>query len=353
MTFTVAHVNVAKAYRGGERQTELLIRELARRGFRQILVARDGAPLMKRFADTDVDVRPVSGGLIQTFRATSGADIVHVHEGRSVYAAWLRYLRSATPYLATRRVDNRIGDHFFAHRAYRAASFVVGVAPQVTAIVRAYDDAIRVATIHSSASALRSDPAVVAALRNEYRASILVGNIGALDNDQKGQEFLISLARRYVDAEPRVKILLVGDGEDAEMLKAAAEGLDNVVFTGFVENVGDYLGAFDIFVLPSRREGIGSILLDAMEYSLPIVATRVGGVPAIVRDGYNGYLVAPESVDELEGAIGRLLADAALRDEMGRRGREVARDYTAETMARKYLELYRRSIGGSGDAPTD
>ena len=67
------------------------------------------------------------------------------------------------------------------------------------------------------------------------------------------------------------------------MLKAAAAGLSNLTFTGFVDNVGDYLAAFDIFILPSNREGIGSILLDAMEQGLPVIASRVGGVPDIVH----------------------------------------------------------------------
>ena len=72
------------------------------------------------------------------------------------------------------------------------------------------------------------------------------------------------------------------------MLKNAAAGLSNVMFTGFVDNVGDYLAAFDVFVLPSNREGIGSVLFDAMDRALPVVASRVGGVPDIVHDGENG-----------------------------------------------------------------
>ena len=97
------------------------------------------------------------------------------------------------------------------------------------------------------------------------------------------------------------------------MLKAAAAGLSNLTFTGFVDNVGDYLAAFDIFILPSNREGIGSILLDAMEQGLPVVASRVGGVPDIVHDGENGLLIDPANPAQLRDAILRCGATPRLR----------------------------------------
>ena len=130
-----------------------------------------------------------------------------------------------------------------------------------------------------------------------------------------------------------------------EMLKEAAAGLRNLTFVGFVENVGDYLAAFDIFILPSLKEGIGSILLDAMEQSLPIVASDVGGVPEIVHDGGNGILIQPGRSDQLKAAILRLSAEPNLRAEMGRRGKMIATRFTSSTMCEKYLNLYRSILG--------
>jgi hypothetical protein len=97
--------------------------------------------------------------------------------------------------------------------------------------------------------------------------------------------------------------MLVGGGDDEAMLRSAAAGLTNMTFTGFVDNVGDYLASFDVFVLPSNREGIGSILFDAMEAGLPVVASRVGGVPSIVHDGETGFLIDAASPDQLRAAI--------------------------------------------------
>ncbi len=348
MTPTIAHVNVAKSYRGGERQTELLIRELMSENLRQILVARRGAPLAERCADLDIDIREVLGHIPGTYRATADADLVHVHEGRSTYAAWLRSVVRGTPYILTRRVTNPIGDHYFAHKTYRGAARVVSISPQVRDIVDGFDPQIRHHVIPSSASALPHDPANVERLRASLPGRVVVGNVGALDI-QKGQDFLIDAARRFADTHPEICFVLVGGGGAEADLRQRAAGLNNLIFTGFVRNVGDYLATFDIFVLPSRREGLGSVLLDAMEYGLPIVASRVGGVPSVVENEANGLLVESGDVDQLADAIGRLIESPTLRASLGERGRIISREYSARTMAERYAEVYATVLGACRD----
>lgn len=344
MTLTIAHVNVARGYRGGERQTELLIRGLKGSGVEQFLVARRGAPLASRLADV-VEIRTVSGGTFSVASATRGADLVHVHEGRSVYGAYLRSLLSRTPYVITRRVNNPIRQHAFARRAYRRAACVAAVAPQVAEVLRSYDPDLRIEVVHSSSSGLPVDAARVREIRAAFPGKTIVGHVGALDNDQKGQVYVIAVARALERSHPDLQFVLVGGGEDEAMLKSAAAGLWNVTFTGFVDNVGDYLASFDMFVLPSNREGIGSVLLDAMDRALPVIASRVGGVPDIVHDGENGILIDAGRVDQLSAAILALRADPERRRALGACGREFAKGFTAATMARKYLKIYGAALG--------
>ena len=350
MAIRVAHVNVARGYRGGERQTELLIRELAGTELLQTLVARQGAPLAARMRDLagKVTVRTVSGTPFSVAGAVRDVDLVHVHEGRSVYGAYLRWLLSKTPYIVTRRVNNPIRGHWFAHQAYQRAACVAAVAPQVAEVVRRYDASVRVRVIYSASSGLPVDYVQSARIRAAFPGKFLVGHVGALDNAQKGQEYIIRVAAQIEESHPDVQFLLVGGGEDEAMLKHAAEGLRNVAFAGFVDNVGDYLAALDLFILPSTREGIGSILLDAMEQRLPVVAARVGGVPDIVHDGENGLLIDSARPDQLQAAILRLRASPDLRRELGERGRQLAKNFTAAVMAEKYLALYRSVAAAEG-----
>ena len=345
-SFTICHVNVARNYRGGERQTELLIRELARRGYRQVLVCRRGQPLGQRFADIDLDIRLVSGNPIGVARAAHGTDVLHIHEGRSVYAAYLRWLVLKTPYVITRRVNNPIREHRWAHQTYQNAACVACVAPQVAEIVSAYDAGINVKVVHSGSSGFVADLSEVAKLRKQWQGKFLVGHVGALDNAQKGQEYIIAVARQFQVIDPQVHFLLVGGGEDEQVLRELASGLSNLTFVGFVDNVGDYLAALDLFILPSNREGIGSILFDAMEQRLAIVASSVGGVPDIVHDGENGKLIEPRSVDQLRDAIVLLRSDPQLREQMGRAGAEIASQYTASAMSEKYIDIYQAALGG-------
>jgi len=345
MTSMIVHVTTARGFRGGERQTELLISGLQSCNVRQALVARRGGVLAQRIAALGIEVRQVGGGVWSVARAAHDAALVHVHEGRSVYAAYLRWLLSRTPYIITRRVDNPIGDHWFAHQAYAHAAGVAAVAPKVAEIVKAYDASAKVCVIHSASSGLPVEPAVAARIRAELGGRLIAGHVGALDNSQKGQEYIIAVAREVERSHPDLKFVLVGGGEDEAMLKSLAGGARNVVFTGFVDNVGDYLAAFDMFVLPSNREGIGSILLDAMERGLPVIASSVGGVPDIVHHEQNGLLIERGNVAQLRDAILRLAADPAERRAIGERGREFAKGFTGEHMWRKYLELYESLLG--------
>jgi glycosyltransferase involved in cell wall biosynthesis len=344
MSLRVAHVNVASGYRGGERQTELLIRALAAHDVEQVLVARESSPLAQRLADVAVEVRTGSGIPLTAFRRTRGVDIVHAHEGRSVYAAWLRSIVSGTPYVVTRRVNNPLGTGVLTRSAYLRASCVACVAADIKRIVSSYDARIRTCVIHSSSSGLLVDPAAARAIRDRHAGKWLIGNVAALDNAQKGQEYIIEVARELSGSHPNLQFVLVGGGDDEDLLKEMAGALPNVTFTGFVDNVGDYLAAFDVFILPSNKEGIGGILLDAMDQSLPVIASRVGGLPEIVHNGDNGLLIEPRKSEQLRQAIIKLYDDPDLCGRLGAAGKSFAGAFTPAAMAEQYLQLYAAAL---------
>lgn len=348
MAITVCHINLARGFRGGERQTELLIRQLAQRGVAQTLVARRGEPLLERLAGTDaLALVPVAGNALAAALRCGRAAVMHAHEARGAHAAYLRHRVTRQPYLITRRVSNPPGRDAFTHAVYRRAARVVCVAAAVASGLSAYDPGIATAVVHSALSELESDPARAEAIRARYPGRFLVGHVGALDNKTKGQVYIIRAARTLRERCPAAQVLLVGGGADEDWLKREAADLDNVAFTGFVDRVGDYLAAFDVFVLPSNVEGIGGILLDAMQFGLPVVASRVGGLPEIVHDGDNGILVRPRRPEQLVEAIIRLYNSPGLRAGMGARGREFVSGFTPAKMAARYLELYGSATGGS------
>jgi glycosyltransferase involved in cell wall biosynthesis len=336
----IAHINLSRSYRGGERQTELLIRGLAERGYAQRLIARAGAPLADRLSDI-VPTRAVSG-LIAAARACGReSTLVHVHEGRAPIAACLAQLCYDKPYIITRRVPRRLKRNPVTRQVYRRASRVVAISKAVAAELATYDPRLQVDIIPSALAHLKSRPETVAALRDRYAGRFVIGLVGALVTRHKGQDILIEVARRVAREHSDLQFVLVGDGEDEPAIRAQSRGLVNVELTGFVEDVGSYLEAFDLVTLPSREEGLGSVLLDAMDHGKPIVGARVGGIPELVIEGENGLLVTPGSVDELERAILTLHEDPVRLAAMGERSRARAGLYTPARMVERYIELYR------------
>jgi glycosyltransferase involved in cell wall biosynthesis len=344
----VCHVNLARGFRGGERQTELLIRALAARGVAQRAIVRRDEELARRLADVPgLDLRSVSRPFLLHVGLARGW-LLHAHESKAAHFAHLAHCLTGTRYLVTRRVDNPPSTSWLTRRLYRRAAAVVVISSAIARILQTYQPMLAPRLIPSAQARLSADPEQVARIRARWPGKFLVGHVGALDNSQKGQLYLIHAARRLASSCPQILFVLLGDGKDEAWLKREAADLPNISFEGYVRNVGDWLGALDLFAFPSLHEGLGSTLLDAMSFGLPIVASAVDGIPDIVHDGGNGLLVPPADEQRLADAILRLYRDPALRARLGAEGQRMAQSYTPELMADAYLALYRRLVDGAG-----
>jgi glycosyltransferase involved in cell wall biosynthesis len=343
----VCHIELDRGFRGGERQTELLIRELAARGCNQRLVARRGAILAQRLADVSGLEIKVCSGLLSAARCIGKPDLVHVHQGRAMYPAFLRRIFSGVPYIITRRVPNPPGKGWLTRRAYAGASKLVaisGAVAQVMSEVLALQQE-SIAVIPDAFEPLESDPDTARQLRAKWGGEFVVGHVGALDHEHKGQGDLIKVAREFADSHPDVRFVLVGSGRDEERFKEQSSGLANLHLAGFQDRVGDYLQAFDLFAFPSLKEGMGSVLLDAMDHDLAVVASDVGGIPEVVNHGQTGILVPASNPAQLGQAIAKLYMDPALRRKLGQAGKIRSTQFSAAIMAERYLPVYKESIG--------
>ena len=175
----------------------------------------------------------------------------------------------------------------------------------------------------------------------------LIGTIGRL-TPVKGIPYLLDAARILLRQGANVKVLVVGDGSIRQDLLAQAGNLgvgERVVFLGHREDTDVLLQALDIFVLPSLSEGIPMALLEAMAASRPIVASRVGGVPEIVEDGFEGFLVEPMDVNGLAERCLQLIDSPELARKMGEQGRKrVERDFSATAMADRVALVYKELL---------
>ena len=179
---------------------------------------------------------------------------------------------------------------------------------------------------------------------------LVVGYVGWLI-PIKGVTYLINAMARVVEQHPESILVLVGKGDDKgeeeiklkEQVKRAGL-VDKVLFLGWRPDVEEIMGCFDIFVLPSLNEGMGRVLVEAMAAGLPIVASRVGGIPDLVKDGHNGLLVPPADAIALEKAISSLIEDKEKRKKMGQVGTKMCREYSSEAMVEQVDDLYRELL---------
>ena len=189
-----------------------------------------------------------------------------------------------------RRVQAGPKHSWITRAMYKRADEIIILSEAIRKSMMALDSGLVIGLIPDASSELQSDAQTVNELRARFGGGLIAGHVGALDDAHKGQMQIIEMAKRLQVDAPDLSFVLVGGGRDEALLKSAASGLNNFHFAGQVDNVGDYLAAFDVFLYPSRHEGLGSSMLDALQFGLPVVATMAGGIPEIIEDKVNGYL---------------------------------------------------------------
>jgi sugar transferase (PEP-CTERM/EpsH1 system associated) len=188
--------------------------------------------------------------------------------------------------------------------------------------------------------------------RSETRASLAIprerfvaGTVGRLV-PIKDQRTLLQAAQMLVQRGQDIHVLLVGDGPELGNLKRyAAEATElagRVTFTGASDTVTSLMRAMDAFVLPSICEGMSNTILEAMACGVPVVATRMGGNPELVKDGRSGFLFAPRDVNQLSALLLRMIENERERLALGEGARlRAVESFSIATMVDQYRELYR------------
>ena len=176
--------------------------------------------------------------------------------------------------------------------------------------------------------------------------ALVVGTIGRL-NEQKGHRYLIE-AMQQVLAGRRARLLVAGDGDLMESLRAQARALgiaDRVVFAGHRGDVPDLLGAIDVFCISSTYEGTPLTLFEAMAAGKAVVSTSVDGCREVLEEGVTGLLVPSRDPAALAAALGRALDDAQLRAGLGRAALAASRRYDVDACVRQIETVYDEVLG--------
>lgn len=212
--------------------------------------------------------------------------------------------------------------------ALRGLDHVVAVSEATrTRVLRAGIREDRLSVIHNAIVAANYQPSnfEAGAFRRSVGLaadSIVVGNVGRL-SPEKGQEVFLRAAAQLAAEEPRLRLVLAGDGPDEAALRALATTLgiaDRVIFTGHLADVRPLYRDLDVLALTSFTEGFPNVVLEALCMGVPVLATDVGGVREIITDGDTGVLVTAGDTQQIGSGLRRLVTDSAWAEALATRG---------------------------------
>jgi glycosyltransferase involved in cell wall biosynthesis len=360
----IAHVDTGPDLRGGQRQLLKLARRLRERGHGQIIVCRGESELEAHARANEFPCFPLplhdlaqAHGILQLrqFLHVAACDILHAHDGRGQTVSWLASMGMRVRRVASRRViflprrrwTHRLKYTYTCDAVIAVSDFIrqeairCGV-PQ--AKIELIPDGIEIPPELPSRETRAKARARWGFGENEF----LIGHLGAF-TPEKGQEVALEAFQLLRDRLPEARLLLAGEGpalRDANIIQRCQALGDRVRLCGAIQDLADFFPALDLFVMPSRSEGLGSSALFAMSYGLPVLASRVGGLVEIVEENRTGQLIEPASPEALANGILAAASDRARLKEWGLNARQRARQFSVDIMVDRTEALYYRLLLG-------
>ncbi len=340
---------------------------LRRRGHAMGLLAPERSEVLRQAREQGFPVQPLAVERWRfPFEAVRAAvwlrrerpDVVNTHSSRDGWLVGVAARLAGVPFvIRTRHFDVPVGHRGLSGVVYRRlADHVLTTSPKVTAEFQAlfHLPASRVTTLPTGIDLDRFSPEGDRAelgARDDPPGLPRIGMISVI-RLAKGHKVLIEAAQRLRQQGVPARYVMVGDGPSRGKAEAAVRALgleDSVTFMGHRDDVPAVLRGLDLLVMPSLHEGIPQTVLQALATKTPVVASEVGGLPSVIRDGVTGRLVPPGDAGALAGAIRQALADRAATQRMAEAGRRlVEAEHSLEGMLDRLEALYGQRLGVPG-----
>lgn len=361
----VLHIELGRNRFGGTMQSYYIARGVNQLGFESAMVTPVWSPLhqlcddakvktypIKYFGDGDISLLWKLKKIIKDF----APKIIHIHSRRGADTVGLlaaRWFGGGAKVILSRRVDDPVPAGVVSKWRYQT------LPDQLVAVSKGIVKALVLAGVPETSieqiySAIEIEKYQVTGKEEAIRAEFgidgetrVIAVIGQLI-PRKGQRFLVEALPTLLKTFPKIKLLLLGEGESEPELREQVKQLnlaEQVVFAGYRDDVGAVLSVVDVLVHPALMEGFANVAMQAMAAGVPVVSSDVGGMGESVRHEQTGLLVPPGDVPALVDAVSKLLSDEALRHQLGKTGMQVVQDeFTVEISIGKYANLYRKIL---------
>jgi glycosyltransferase involved in cell wall biosynthesis len=362
---TIAHVTGEIGFSGGELQVFLLLEGLRKRGHQSVLLCPPESRSLSAALRRGIQARPIRAGNEWSLRSmweirrellACAPDLVHLHTGRANWLGGLAAWSLGLPAVTTRRMDRTVKRDVRTRFMYgRVVLRAVAISDAVRA--RLIEGGVPAEMIRLIPSSVDPELLFPQHGRSATRAAAGLGDtplllvVAALVH-RKGIDVLLTALARLADEGLQPALWIAGQGPARPALEKQARELrleSRVRFLGQRSDVADLLSACDVFILPSRHEGLGVAALEAMAAGRPIVATRVGGLAEAVVHERTGLLVPPEDPAALANALARLLRDPELRAQLAAQGpARIAEGFRADDLVKAHEDLYFEVLAEAG-----
>lgn len=283
-------------------------------------------------------------------------DILHCHDYKSNLIGWLAAISNKNVSLMATLHGWTAGNIKLSFYEF-IDSIVIRYFPNIVIVSQAMrqriDKRLNISVIPNGVDLTEvASDICVADIKKELnlpQEAIIIGTVGRLSSE-KGQRYLLEAFARISNDFSLSYLVIVGDGPQRHNLERLAQKLGlskRSFFTGYREDAKDIISAMDIFVLPSLTEGTPMALLEAMAQAKPVIATNVGGIPALIENNKTGILIPAKNIQAIATALKNLLPEGTLRQKLGLAALNLIKDgYSITAMVQKYADLYKRIISG-------
>jgi|WetSurMetagenome_2_1015567.scaffolds.fasta_scaffold07684_2 glycosyltransferase involved in cell wall biosynthesis len=352
----ILHIETGRNLYGGALQVFYLLKGLHENGFKNSLFCPRGSEISKQCETiANVFAVPYMGDLDLTFPArlyrvirSERPDIIHVHSrrGADIWGGLAARL-TVTPSIITRRVDNPEAA-WLARLKYSMYKKIITISDGIRNVLlsEGLQDS-RVQLIHSAVdSGKYTNVCDREWFNREFGLTgdnIIIGTLAQFI-PRKGHRYIIDAAPEILKKFPECRFLFFGQGPLKNELQELGRksGLEKfIIFPGFRTDMERVIPCFDILLHPATMEGLGIALLQAASAQVPLIGARAGGIPEIVHDGINGFLIEPGDTSAIVKSVLALLEDPDRRRRFGQAGRGIVESsFSIDAMVNSYIGIY-------------
>jgi len=369
----ILHTNMLRGWGGQSNRILTEIEGHLEVGFTVALAAPHDSKLGEKCREMGVEVWPgyrfkppvqVWNSMPEVFRfrkevARFKPDIIHAHGSQDTWTAVLAKRLSGKDFPPVIRTKHNIFEwhkHALNKWLYRNVDAYISISSMIDKQIASYPRLAdkprkRIFSVPDLERIRKNAGPVRDRIPNLPEGAFLWGSTGRMRHE-KAHEVCLQAFAKLREKRSDAFLVIAGDGSLLEEHRHLAQslGLDETCLwmPGFRDDVPDLLATFDAYVLASRSEGLGTAILEALAAELPVVATRVGGIPDSVRHEETGLLVPPEDPDALAAAMLRIMEDESLRDELPRNAiKLIESEFTTETLHKETHAFYEYLFSGA------